>query len=178
MVKGVKSKFLYKLTPLIKLMKNEYSFMNANELIEAFKEARRTPHREGGGVNYFALDLVLGDYNPRKLSDLANKFGQTNALGYFSEIVEESLPKENLFYDSKSNLRDLSHHLYLSLNPQSEWEHLSLGMPDWAEELVKQSSDTPLNHKWHIYSPLNQNEMTDWFRVYRDDLAFMLQNVS
>ena len=156
-------------------MKEEYSFMNAGELIETFKESRETFHRDGGGANYFALDLVLGDYDPGKLAKLARESGQAQALGYVCDVVKDSLPED--FRDARSKISSLAEKLYQSeLN--ENWEHLSFTLPEWGQKLVQQRSSNPLNKKWHIYSPLDKEEMVDWFRVYRSDLMHMLQNVS
>lgn len=122
--------------------------------------------REDVAIRYFILDLVTADYNVDILAKYAIQKEQANALGYVCDVVKNSLPKD--LGNIRKRVSSLSDKLYSSEN--HGWEHLSLGLPDWAKKLMKRYSTNSLNSKWHVYTNLNEEEVKDWFRVYNDDL--------
>lgn len=117
-------------------------------------------------TKYFALDLIVKDYSPEKLAEIAEKEGLGAQLGFVSEVFY--LGSEDLSIIDRDIDRDKLLQLYKLLeNSSYHWKFLHSNLPDYGKEIVRQSEKNELNQKWKLYSNLSSSEAEDWIDVYK-----------
>jgi hypothetical protein len=131
--------------------------MDEKGLIEKFME-----YRKNRTVAEFAKELLNYEFCAEKLAKYAIEKGQGNALGYFCEVMLDTLKDRGL--DTKTFR--LCYIVDKLSKVQKKWQYLYDGLEDFVKNILA-GRVTERNQRWQVYSELNENQLRQYLAEYQ-----------
>ena len=126
--------------------------MDEKGLIERFIEYRKTRN-----VTEFAKDLLNYEFCAEKLARYAIEKNQGNALGYFCEVMFETLKDRGL--DAKTFR--LCYLVDKLSRVQKKWQYLYETIEDSCKAVLR-TRVCERNTRWQIYTELDENMLRQY----------------